>query len=55
MCSSDQEIDGVEERLQSRFGGGLTVAVEPQELEKFFVILFFFSSRRRHTMYISVT
>ena len=27
------EIDGVEERLKSRFGWGLTVAVEPPELE----------------------
>lgn len=28
-----KEIDGVEERLKSRFGWGLTVAVEPPELE----------------------
>ena len=28
-----KEINGVEERLKSRFGWGLTVAVEPPELE----------------------
>jgi chromosomal replication initiator protein len=28
-----KEIDGLEERLKSRFGWGLTVAVEPPELE----------------------
>ena len=28
-----REIDGVEERLKSRFGWGLTVAVEPPDLE----------------------
>ena len=28
-----KEIDGVEERLKSRFGWGLTVAVEPPEIE----------------------
>ena len=27
-----REIDGVEERLKSRFGWGLTVAVEPPDL-----------------------
>lgn len=28
-----KEVDGVEERLRSRFGWGLTVAIEPPELE----------------------
>jgi chromosomal replication initiation ATPase DnaA len=28
-----KEIEGLEERLKSRFGWGLTVAVEPPELE----------------------
>ena len=34
-----REIDGVEERLKSRFGWGLTVAVEPPELETRVAIL----------------
>jgi len=34
-----QEIDGVEERLKSRFGWGLTVAIEPPELETRVAIL----------------
>jgi chromosomal replication initiator protein len=34
-----KEIDGVEERLKSRFGWGLTVAVEPPELEPRVAIL----------------
>lgn len=34
-----KEIDGVEERLRSRFGWGLTVAVEPPELETRVAIL----------------
>ncbi len=34
-----QEIDGLEERLKSRFGWGLTVAVEPPELETRVAIL----------------
>jgi chromosomal replication initiator protein len=34
-----KEIKGVEERLQSRFGWGLTVAVEPPELEMRVAIL----------------
>jgi chromosomal replication initiator protein len=34
-----KEINGVEERLKSRFGWGLTVAVEPPELETRVVIL----------------
>ena len=28
-----KEIHGIEERLQSRFGSGLTVAIEPQSLK----------------------
>ncbi|MEM8984524.1 MAG: chromosomal replication initiator protein DnaA [Pseudomonadota bacterium] len=34
-----KEVDGLEERLQSRFGWGLTVAVEPPELEHSVAIL----------------
>jgi chromosomal replication initiator protein len=34
-----REVDGVEERLKSRFGWGLTVAVEPPELETRVAIL----------------
>lgn len=34
-----KEIHGIEERLQSRFGSGLTVAVEPPELETRVAIL----------------
>lgn len=34
-----KEIDGLEERLKSRFGWGLTVAVEPPELETRMAIL----------------
>jgi chromosomal replication initiator protein len=34
-----KEIDGVEERLKSRFGWGLTIAVEPPELETRVAIL----------------
>ena len=34
-----KEINGVEERLKSRFGWGLTVAVEPPELETRVAIL----------------
>ncbi len=42
ILSSDRypkEIEGVEERLKSRFGWGLTVAVEPPELETRVAIL----------------
>lgn len=42
ILSSDRypkEIDGLEERLKSRFGWGLTVAVEPPELETRVAIL----------------
>lgn len=34
-----KEVDGLEERLKSRFGWGLTVAVEPPELEHSVAIL----------------
>jgi chromosomal replication initiator protein len=34
-----KEIDGIEERLKSRFGSGLTVAVQPPELEMRVAIL----------------
>ncbi|MGE0385340.1 MAG: chromosomal replication initiator protein DnaA [Gammaproteobacteria bacterium] len=34
-----REVDGVEERLKSRFGWGLTVAIEPPELETRVAIL----------------
>jgi chromosomal replication initiator protein len=34
-----KEIDGVEERLKSRFGWGLTVSIEPPELETRVAIL----------------
>ena len=34
-----KEIDGLEERLKSRFGWGLTVAIEPPELETSVAIL----------------
>lgn len=34
-----KEVDGLEERLQSRFGWGLTVSIEPPELETSVAIL----------------
>ena len=34
-----KEIDGVEDRLKSRFGWGLTIAIEPPELETRVAIL----------------
>lgn len=34
-----KEINGIEERLQSRFGSGLTIAIEPPELETRVAIL----------------
>src|SRR5690606_32733596 len=34
-----KEVDGLEERLKSRFGWGLTVAIEPPELETRVAIL----------------
>jgi chromosomal replication initiator protein len=34
-----KELDGLEERLKSRFGAGLTVAIEPPELETCVAIL----------------
>jgi chromosomal replication initiator protein len=36
---SSKEIDGLEERLKSRFGSGLTVAVEPPDVETCAAIL----------------
>jgi chromosomal replication initiator protein len=40
-----KEVDGLEERLKSRFGWGLTVAIEPPELETCVAILI---SKARH-------
>ena len=40
-----REVAGVEERLKSRFGWGLTVAVEPPELETRVAILMKKASR----------
>jgi chromosomal replication initiator protein len=34
-----KEVDGLEERLKSRFGWGLTVAIEPPDLETCVAIL----------------
>src|SRR5260370_37964650 len=34
-----KEVEGLEERLKSRFGWGLTVAIEPPELETCVAIL----------------
>ena len=42
-----KEIDGLEERLKSRFGWGLTVAVEPPELETRVAILMNKASQAR--------
>ena len=42
-----KEIDGLEERLKSRFGWGLTVAVEPPELETRVAILMTKASQAR--------
>ena len=42
-----KEIDGLEERLKSRFGWGLTVAVEPPELETRVAILMKKASQAR--------
>ncbi len=42
-----KEIDGLEERLKSRFGWGLTVAVEPPELETRVAILMSKASQAR--------
>jgi chromosomal replication initiator protein len=41
-----KEVDGLEERLKSRFGWGLTVAIEPPELETCVAILM---SKAAHT------
>lgn len=42
-----KEINGLEERLQSRFGWGLTIAVEPPELEMRVAILMSKAERSR--------
>lgn len=42
-----KEIDGLEERLKSRFGWGLTVAVEPPDLETRVAILMNKASQQR--------
>ena len=42
-----QEVDGLEERLKSRFGWGLTVAIEPPELETCVAILIGKAARPR--------
>jgi chromosomal replication initiator protein len=41
-----KEVDGLEERLKSRFGWGLTVAIEPPELETCVAILM---TKAQHT------
>ncbi len=45
-----KEIDGLEERLKSRFGWGLTVAVEPPELETRVAILMNKAAQSRITL-----
>ncbi len=45
-----KEIDGLEERLKSRFGWGLTVAVEPPELETRVAILMNKASQAQITL-----
>ena len=42
-----KEVEGLEERLKSRFGWGLTVAIEPPELETCVAILMTKAHRRR--------
>ena len=42
-----KEVDGLEERLKSRFGWGLTVAIEPPELETCVAILMTKAQRGR--------
>lgn len=44
-----KEISGVEDRLKSRFGWGLTVAIEPPELETRVAILM---KKRKITRFI---
>ena len=43
-----KEVDGLEERLKSRFGWGLTVAIEPPELETCVAILMTKAQAARH-------
>ncbi len=45
-----KEIDGLEERLKSRFGWGLTVAVEPPELETRVAILI----EKAHSLHVEL-
>ena len=45
-----KEIDGLEERLKSRFGWGLTVAIEPPELETRVAILMAKAEQARVTL-----
>ncbi|MBL4781383.1 MAG: chromosomal replication initiator protein DnaA [Porticoccaceae bacterium] len=45
-----KEIDGLEERLKSRFGWGLTVAVEPPELETRVAILI----EKAHSLHVDL-
>ena len=45
-----KEVDGLEERLKSRFGWGLTVAIEPPELETCVAILMSKAACRRWTL-----
>jgi chromosomal replication initiator protein len=43
-----KEVDGLEERLKSRFGWGLTVAIEPPELETSVAILMSKAAQEGH-------
>lgn len=45
-----KEIDGLEERLKSRFGWGLTTAVEPPELETRVAILMTKAEESKHSL-----
>ncbi|MCW8108868.1 chromosomal replication initiator protein DnaA [Alteromonas ponticola] len=45
-----KEIDGVEDRLKSRFGWGLTIAIEPPELETRVAILMRKATENRITL-----
>jgi len=45
-----KEVSGLEERLKSRFGWGLTVAIEPPELETSVAILMSKAAAERHSL-----
>ncbi len=45
-----KEVNGLEERLKSRFGWGLTVAIEPPELETRVAILHMKAARNNYTL-----